>query len=212
LEQDSIYITSAVVLRNGNIVKDGAVIFQAPEKGAAFLQAAYERVGIDYPRFYKMDLLSKTGTVAADILLKEQTIRSAGLYRPEETGMVLSNRNASIEADVQYLEASKAYPSPALFVYTLPNIVIGEISIRYKFKGENAFFISESFDAGWTHWYVTDLMQRGLLKACICGWIDVIGEQPDACLFLVERGAALTGSSFFTVENLDRIYNKDYGK
>lgn len=210
MDQDSNYITSAVVLRNGVIVKDGAIVFRHPEQGAAFLQAAYELLGIDYPRFYKMDLLSKTGTVAVDMLLKEYAC--SGGYRPEETGMVLSNRNASIEADVQYLEASKAYPSPALFVYTLPNIVIGEVSIRYKFKGENAFFISESFDAGWTHWYVTDLMKRGLLKACICGWIDVIGEQPDACLFLVEQDPATAGSSAFTTENLDRIYNKDYGK
>ncbi|SDC88013.1 hypothetical protein [Niabella drilacis] len=207
MEQGRIYITSAVVLRNGVMVKDGSVIFRAPEKGAAFLQAAYEHLGIDYPRFYKMDLLSKAGTVAVDMLLRVHL--GAWAYRPEETGMVLSNRNASIDADVQYLEASKAYPSPALFVYTLPNIVIGEISIRYKFKGENAFFISETFDADWIHWYVTDLVQRGLLKACICGWIDVMNEQPDGCLFLVEQAPAATGQ-LFTAENLWDIYNKDY--
>lgn len=198
-----------MILRNGVLVKDGAVVFEAPEKGAAFLQAVYERLGIDYPRFYKMDLLSKTGTIAADILLRGRP--GSPRYLPEEQGMVLSNRNASIEADAQYLEASKAYPSPALFVYTLPNIVIGEISIRYQFKGENAFFVSDAFDADWIYWYVADLMQRGFLKACICGWIDVLDEQPDGCLFLVEQASA-SASSVFTAEMMRSIYNKDYGK
>ncbi|MBO9592332.1 MAG: hypothetical protein J7599_05430 [Niabella sp.] len=202
-------ITSAVIVREGIVVKDASVVFRSTETGSAFLNAAYEALEVMYPRFYKMDLLSKTGTVAVDALLKERT--DLEHWRPEDTGMVLSNRNASIEADVQYLEASKAYPSPALFVYTLPNIVIGEISIRYQFKGENAFFISETFDADWMHWYVTDLMQRHLLKVCICGWIDVMDERPEACLFLVEQAPSATGQHF-TVENLRSIYNKNYGK
>ncbi|WP_018630578.1 hypothetical protein [Niabella aurantiaca] len=203
------HITAAVIVRDGVIVKDEAVIYRSSEEGGTFIKAAYEELEMDYPRFYKMDLLSKTGTVAVDVLLRDHAGFEA--CRPETAGMVLSNRNASIEADVQYLEASKAYPSPALFVYTLPNIVIGEISIRYRFKGENAFFVSDAFDADWIHWYVTDLMQRNLLKVCICGWIDVLEEQLDACLFLVEPAPAQTGTAF-TVENLCSIYNKNYGK
>lgn len=202
-------ITSAVIVREGIVVKDASVVFRSTETGGAFLNAAYEGLEVMYPRFYKMDLLCKTGTVAVDALLKNRI--DLQRFRPEDMGMVLSNRNASIEADVQYLEASKEYPSPALFVYTLPNIVIGEISIRYKFKGEHAFFISETFDADWMHWYVTDLVQRNLLKVCICGWIDVIDERPEACLFLVEQAPSATGQHF-TAENLRSIYNKDYGK
>ncbi|MCF3110095.1 hypothetical protein LL912_15035 [Niabella sp. CC-SYL272] len=209
MSETSMQITSAVIIREGIVVKDDSAIFRGTETGSVFLNAAYEGLDAMYPRFYKMDLLSKTGTIAVNALLKERV--DLQHLPPEATGMVFSNRNASIEADVQYLEASKAYPSPALFVYTLPNIVIGEISIRYQFKGENAFFISDTFDADWIHWYVADLMQRGLLKVCICGWIDVIGEQPDACLFLVEQVPFSTGTTF-TADNLRRIYNKDYGK
>ena len=39
------------------------------------------------------------------------------------------------------------YPSPAVFVYTLPNICIGEISIKYKLYSENSFFIFDSLNA-----------------------------------------------------------------
>ena len=35
--------------------------------------------------------------------------------------------------------ADSYYPSPALFVYTLPNIVTGEIAIRNKYYGETSF-------------------------------------------------------------------------
>jgi hypothetical protein len=66
---------------------------------------------------------------------------------PYATGIVLSNSNASLDADIKYYDSVANIPSPALFVYTLPNIVIGEISIKHSFKGENAFFIFDSFDA-----------------------------------------------------------------
>ncbi|ANH84073.1 hypothetical protein A8C56_19630 [Niabella ginsenosidivorans] len=203
------YIKAAILLRNGRIIKDDVVIFRSAEKGVLFLNEAYERLAVNYPRFYKMDTLSKMGTVAAAVLLKDSFDPAA--RQPDEAGIVLSNRNASIEADAQYWEASQEYPSPALFVYTLPNIVIGELSIRYQFKGENAFFVSEAFDAEWLHWYVTDLMTRNLLKTCMCGWLDVFDDQLDACLFLVESDTSETGSTF-TAENLKSIYNKNYGK
>ncbi|MBO9617751.1 MAG: hypothetical protein J7539_01840 [Niabella sp.] len=202
------HITATVLLRNSIILKDDAVVFRSEEKGAAFLKEAYGQLGVEYPRFYKMDALSKMGLVAADVLLKNNFTTA---YRPEQVGLVFSNRNASIEADAHYWEASQEYPSPALFVYTLPNIVIGELCIRYQFKGENAFFVSERFDAEWIHWYVSDLMKRNLLKACICGWVDVLDDRLDACLFLVEQEAS-GRSSTFTPGNLDQIYKKDYGK
>ncbi|HEX7755700.1 MAG TPA: hypothetical protein VF421_10165 [Niabella sp.] len=209
MDSAGIYIKASTILRNGIILKDGTVVLRSDEKGVAFLNEAYDQLTIDYPRFYKMDVLSKMGTIAADLLLKDRFDPAA--YQPHEVGMVLSNRNASIEADAQYWQASLEYPSPALFVYTLPNIVIGEVSIRYHFKGENAFFVSDTFDAEWMHWYVTDLMNRNLLKACICGWIDVFEDQLDTCLFLIAPAPSETDTTF-TAENLKSIYNKSYGK
>lgn len=205
---DAFYIQSAVVLRNGVLEKDGVAVFKSESKAADFLNDAYEKLELDYPRFYKMDLLSKTGTLAVDLLLRSAFDSEA--YQSNEVGIVFSNRNASVEADAQYWQASQEYPSPALFVYTLPNIVIGELSIRYKWKGENAFFISGQFDAEWLHWYVTDLMQRGLLKACVCGWVDVIDDQLEACIFLVEANPGHK-EKVFNVDNLNSIYKKEYG-
>jgi hypothetical protein len=90
-------------------------------------------------------------------------------------------------------------------VYTLPNIVIGEISIKNKFKGENAFFVFETFDAAFIQQYVAYLLNNNILQACICGWVDVLQEDYKAVLCLVEKDADLT-SAPFSAENLNNIY------
>lgn len=196
-------IISHVVIRNNKILRNGNIVFESKITGNEFLREAYEEgLKIDYPKFYKMDVLGKLGIIATDVLLKDFDIEK---YNPEEVGIVLSNKNASIEADINYFETARTFPSPALFVYTLPNIVIGEISIRYKFKGENAFFVSDSFDADWLYFYVNDLMQQNKLKACICGWIESTNDEHEVCLFLVEREENKNALNF-TSENLKEIY------
>ena len=178
--------------------------------GLDFLKAAYEEgLRMDYPKFYKMDVLGKMGIVGADVLLNGSGVLEA--YQPQEVGIVLSNRNASIEADMKYFETAKTFPSPALFVYTLPNIVIGEISIRYKFKGENAFFISEHFNPEWLYFYVNDLFEHQHIKACICGWLEATNGDLDACLILVEKNKPEKAVNF-TAGNLREIYERRRSK
>lgn len=201
---EGIHITSSVLIRDQKILRNGKTIFESSLSPSEFLREAYENgLKMDYPKFYKMDALGKLGIVAADVLLKEF---NPGKYKPEEAGIVLSNKNASIEADINYYETAHSFPSPALFVYTLPNIVIGEISIRYKFKGENAFFISDAFDAEWLHFYVTNLFEEQSLKACVCGWIDSASDVYDACLFLAEKKSMQNGLNF-TPGNLKELYS-----
>lgn len=204
MSKGALFITSWVSIRNGKIFRNGTPVFENGSTGTAFLREAYEEgLKIDYPKFYKMDALGKLGIIATDTLLKDFDLDN---YKQEEVGIVLSNKNASIEADENYFETAGSFPSPALFVYTLPNIVIGEISIRYKFKGENAFFVSDSFDAHWLQFYVSNLLQQQKLKACICGWVESVNGRHDTCLFLVEWKADENGVNF-TPEVMNGIYN-----
>mgnify|MGYP001021337202 CR=1 FL=1 len=198
-------ISSSAVIRNQKIILNGKVVFESNTSGLEFLRETYEKgLRIDYPKFYKMDVLGKLGIVGAHVLLKDFDFNK---YQPEEVGIVLSNRNSSLEADINYFETAKTFPSPALFVYTLPNIVIGEISIRYKFKGENAFFVSEDFDAEWLHYYVDDLFKNRKIEICICGWIESVDGRHDVCLFLIEKEQKENGLNF-TPENLKEIYEQ----
>lgn len=205
------YINASCVIEGNSIARDGRIIFEpaggspGPETGptsagspspstapaspgstglADFLATAYRHFDLQYPKFYKMDTLSKLGWLAAELLLQSGPLRH---YAPESVGVVLSNANASLDTDIRYWETVREMPSPAVFVYTLPNIVAGEICIRHQWKGENAFFISPAFDAGLTHWYVSDLMDSGRLEACVCGWVEASEEDSKAALWLVEK-------------------------
>lgn len=100
----------------------------------------YKSIGFEYPKFYKMDILSQKGLLLVEYLLQGQKIN------PEMTGIFLWNEKSSLEADLKHQENIKTgLDNPANFVYTLPNICIGEIAIRHKITGETGFFISPSF-------------------------------------------------------------------
>lgn len=201
-------ISKGVVTRNGISLFTNTEI-ALPE----FLLAAYRHFDFKYPKFYKMDNLSKLGWLASELIMQEGP--KPGQYLPEEIGLVFSNASASLDTDIKYYDTVKEIASPALFVYTLPNIVMGEICIRHKFKGENAFFISEKFDAAFIRQYVNNLFNNNTLQACICGWAEVLEDQYKTVLFLVENKQAsetTTGNeTTFTTENLLKIYQTEHG-
>jgi hypothetical protein len=216
---EAIYITASSVISQHRVFKNELSIFENRDTDLpGFLLAAYRHSGINYPKFYKMDNLAKLGWLASEVLLKDSF--EAGKYKPEEVGILFSNASSSLDADLKYFESAKDIPSPALFVYTLPNIVIGEICIKHKFKGESAFFIFEAFDADFMEKYVSNLINNNILQACICGWVELIGEECLAVLYLVEKGEgpvnhaldpAQPAAMAFTKENLNKIYHLENG-
>lgn len=184
-------ITSTCHIRHKKIILNNSIVYNDGHGNLDdFLESAYNYFKIDYPKFYKMDRLSKLGFLAAELLLETGNIKS---YQPDQINIVLSNATSSLDTDIRYAESSKTISSPALFVYTLPNIVGGEICIRHKIKGENAFFISEQFDAELMESYVSSLMMpgggsaQGLPGSCVAGWVDVLHEHHDVFLYLVEN-------------------------
>lgn len=199
------YITSNCIINNNVVCKDGRPVFE--NKGvsiADFLLSVYQHFEFNYPKFYKMDNLSKLGWLASEVLLKDSFDKKS--YQPEEIGLILSNANSSLDSDQKYICSVSDIPSPALFVYTLPNIMTGEICIRNNFKGEDAFFIFEKFDAEFMELYVNNLLNNNTLKVCICGWIDLVGDEYKAVLFLIERERK-DNSTVFSKNNLDNIFD-----
>lgn len=204
-----IYITGSCIISNHVVYKNEQVVFENKNiELSDFLLSLYRHLDIQYPKFHKMDNLSKLGWLANEVLLKDSF--DAGKYQPEDIGIVLSNANSSLDTDIKYLETTREMASPALFVYTLPNIVIGEISIRYKFKGENAFFITESFDAEFIQQYVSNLLDGEIVQSCICGWVELLGNEYKAALFLIEKDKS-ANSVIFTKEKLNKIYQIENG-
>lgn len=205
---EQVYITNDCIIQNNQVWLNNQLVFEQQGLNAAdFFEAAYRSQQSDYPKFFKMDKLSQMGTVAAGFLLGSQVDKEK--YPPTKTGIVLSNSNASLDADIQYYKSVATIPSPALFVYTLPNIVIGEISIRYGFKGENAFFVSQRPDADLLHFYVSDLFNRGVIDACLTGWVEVLGENYEARICWVEKEKK-KDSIIFSKENIHQLYQRSW--
>ena len=133
--EHEIEITPTSVLLDGQLIA-------TTETGDKMLVELYRCFAGNYPKFFKMDTLCRLGFIAAEILLKEQTTNGQ-----QPTAVILANRSASIKNDTDYLATiseGNYYPSPSLFVYTLPNIVTGEIAIRHHIQGETSFYILDN--------------------------------------------------------------------
>lgn len=203
-------ITHSAVIRSNQVILDGRLIFSSSEDSpVAFFTALYRHLEISYPKFFKMDNLCKLGFLAAEIVLKEAVVKQR--FRDEEVGIVLSNSASSIDTDRNH-QASVAdrddyFPSPSVFVYTLPNIVIGEISIRHKISGEGCFFVEHGFNPENLFSQVNQLLENGLTHACLAGRIEVDGPGYEAVLCFIEKGPVdPKGIAIFEPEEIHKLY------
>ena len=171
-------------------VKLNGVDMSHAEQGNALLTELYRAHVGDYPKFFKMDTLSKLGFVASEMLLKDEG--EERFVPREDRAVVLFNRTASLQADTNYQvtiqDPENFFPSPAAFVYTLPNIVTGEIAIRNKFYGETSFIVMESCDAQIMARQLMNAFQDPMTQSILGGWLDCTDENHfEARLFLVEK-------------------------
>jgi hypothetical protein len=122
----------------------------------------------------------------------------------DEVAMVFQSENGCLESDVNHqLEVNKKSPSPAVFVYTLSNIVIGEISIRNKWYGESIFFI-DNFDSNKNLLsYSKSLLLSGKAKKIIAAKIEHFDENVFLSCALIDE----EGSMPLTDENLKKVLN-----
>lgn len=192
-------ITSYAHIKHNQIVVNGNLVYVSDKvKLLDFLAEAYKTAEMNYSKFHKMDLQCKLGLLCAEFALKNSNIFER--HKLSETAIILSNKASSIETDRNYQSSisdkSNYFPSPSVFVYTLPNIVIGEIAIKYKITGENTFFVSESIDAELLVDYTCNLLNEGV-SAAICGWIEVDGPYYEAFIYLVESEKNINKNSIF---------------
>ncbi len=175
-----------VIVSASTIKYDGKTAFKSKaEDYATFIREAFKNLNEENMKFYKMDNLSKLGYISAGYLLRGME------YDPEEIGIVLANSSASLDTDIDHEriigEQGDAMASPAVFVYTLANVVMGEICIRYHIKGENTFFVSEGHETEKTSRYVKQVLTDSNLHYCITGWCELIGTRYRAIFNLIEN-------------------------
>ena len=168
-----------------------------------FIKLAYKKMDTNYPKFFKMDDLSKLGFLASDILLKPITQDSE---ISKNIALVFSNSASSLKTDRNHqgsiVDKENYFPSPAVFVYTLPNICLGEISIKHRLYSENSFFIFNHFNAGYLHDYASSLIKTNKADEVLCGWINCDAEDYEAFLYLVST----EGSIAHNKEEIIKLY------
>ena len=173
-----------------NEVKIDGMALSHNENGAALLTELYRAYVGDYPKFFKMDTLCKLGFVASELLLQAEGTQR---FEPrEDRAVVFFNRSASLQADTAYQatiqDPDNFYPSPAAFVYTLPNIVTGEIAIRNKYFGETSFLVLEQYDENIMARELQNAFQDPMTKSILGGWLDCTDENHfEAHIFLINN-------------------------
>lgn len=207
-------ITSYTHIKHNQISVNGAIVFQSENKKTLveFLAEAYKSIGISYPKFHKMDEQCKLGMLATEFALQQSNFLKNNTL--DKIAIVLSNAASSIETDRHHqssiADKTTYFPSPAVFVYTLPNIVIGEIAIKYKITGENAFFVSEKMDADLLVNY-SEILLNGNMDAVISGWVEVDGDSFETFIFLTEKEKNINKNTNFKTLNrttINQLYNQ----
>ncbi|MBR3480637.1 MAG: 3-oxoacyl-ACP synthase [Prevotella sp.] len=187
-----------------------AIVDGHPLPDPPTLTSLYKRYVGDYPKFYKMDGLSRLGFIASELLLQAEKAKTGNAQCSMVNGqcsivngqcsmvngqcsmvngqcsmvnasraIVLFNQSSSIAADKKYLETiadDDFFPSPSIFVYTLPNIVTGEIAMRNGYHGETSFFILPERNEEMMQQIIKSTFQDKAVKSLITGWVDYYSD------------------------------------
>jgi 3-oxoacyl-[acyl-carrier-protein] synthase-1 len=157
--------------------------------GSELLTTIYRKQINDYPKFFKMDALCKLGFVASELLLADETNRFAPR---EDRAIIFFNRSGSLCDDENYQQTiqdkNNYYPSPAIFVYTLPNIVTGEIAIRNKYLGETSFYVLDELNEATIETTINAAFQDEMTHSVLGGWLECENKDLyEARLFIAEQ-------------------------
>lgn len=131
-----------------------------------------------------MDGLSRLGFIASELLLKAEKTSNASKQdkgfntskHEVDRAIILFNHSSSIASDKKFLESiadkDNYFPSPSVFVYTLPNIVTGEIAIRNGYHGETSFYILDGKDEKQMQTILEASFLDPQTQSILGGWIN----------------------------------------
>ncbi|MBP5583546.1 MAG: hypothetical protein J6X43_06285 [Bacteroidales bacterium] len=173
---------------------------------SSWLTDIYHSKAISYPKFFKMDNLAKAGFLGTELML--QPLDFDRDTRKKNIAVVCCNSSSSLDDDTAYQktiqDSDNYYPSPAVFVYTLANIVTGEISIRNKVMGESSFYIMKSFDAKAILSILSGVFSDESIDYCIFGWTEYYKNNCDVLCMYIKRSTLNT----LDYNKLQKLYEK----
>ena len=119
-----------------------------------------------------MDLYSRLAYVGTTLLAKD-ALEDAG---SEDRALVIFTQNGSVLADRKHLSTfshpDEFFPSPAVFINTLPNVVLGEIAVKNSIKGETTLVLLPDRDETAMQRIIEATVAATRPSVLICGWVD----------------------------------------
>jgi hypothetical protein len=208
----NVILSTSTSLSTGSVERPDAVILSGVEGRRGRIAQPdnqsitdlYRALKVDHPKFFKMDDQSKLGFVGSYILLDD--IRSELEANDEAVALLFANNSSSLKTDRKYQETvgSEGTGSPAKFVYTLPNIVIGEICIYWKQCNETQFLVLSEFDSEALFKHAQILFNESSCKHVLIGWTEVGNDELDGLFVLLTKNEA----GLATVNDLSQLYTQ----
>ncbi len=174
------------------------------EKTSTFveLKGLYQSLKIDYPKFHKMDSLSQLALVMIHALVKKTEI-------DKNTILLFANSISSFNTDIKHQESIRPeayFPSPATFVYTLPNISLGEVAIKYQLKNENLFLVCDHFSPTLYTKHAFIYFNDGA-ETALCLWLDDHKNNLDGFAFILTKSDVKSANITETQSKLNELYD-----
>lgn len=196
------YIQDYIHISNNQIIINNNPVFTSDSDNfSKFSKEVYTTLQINYPKFFKMDNLSKLAFLGADILLKKHNLTHIN------TALIFANKSSSLDTDLKHQQTianrENYFPSPSVFVYTLPNICLGEIAIKFKLHTENSFFIFEKFNSNFMVNYTNYLLDTKLADFVLWAWVEFLNEDYIAHFCLVNP---LKSNLLHNIETVKKIF------
>lgn len=190
-----------VVIDSKRIIVDRQPVDCQGLSGMSMLTAVYKDGNMAYPKFYKMDPLCRLGFIGAELILGNISDIDSDRH-----AVVVIGRSGSIVDDRRYQETindtTDYFPSPAVFVYTLANIVSGEIAIRHKLYGESSSYLIENYDPELITTLMMSTFDDNDIDLITGGWIEVADENQFTLRFMtIDRKTSSDEITGFLTDN-----------
>lgn len=174
LQPKRLKATHRVTITPTAVVADGTPLPTDNADPAQLLTWLYKNHVSNYPKYYKMDKLCRLGFIASELLLQAEGAER--FVERDDRAVVFFNSLSSLSADKAYFasiaHADDFFPSPSLFVYTLPNIVTGEIAIRNQLHGETAFYVIPHRDDALMRQVMQATAADAATHSIVGGWLE----------------------------------------
>ncbi|MBK7752926.1 MAG: hypothetical protein IPI41_10100 [Flavobacteriales bacterium] len=176
------------LLIDGSFRLDDRELLRSSGTMEDMFRACYKAMAMDYPKFHKMDAPSKLAVLVTEPLL--QRARQEGADLENRAGLLGISHCGSTVTDQEHWDIRRGtgLASPAVFVYTLPNIGLGEITIRHRIFGSSLCLLDHEPKTELVLRSIRVLHERDRMEWIVCLWSDIFADRYDARAVLLGPG------------------------